>query len=77
MNVIRIQGGPSGRGHAFVDFAFALVKEVYNVAELSILCQQTVFRNQMDHPVHMCTSAFRLTAAKLTDVKQLPELGRS
>ena len=62
----------SGRGHAFVDFAFALVKEVYNVAELSILCQQTVFR-----PVHMCTSAFRLTAAKLTDVKQLPELGRS
>ena len=42
-----LQGGASGRGQAFVDIELT---GVYTVAELFI-CQQTVFHNQMVHPV--------------------------
>ena len=48
---IYLRGGLSGQAQPFV-VSCALELEGHTVAELWIWCQQTVLRDQMDHPVH-------------------------
>ena len=64
-----VQGGPFNQEKDFVDIEIsscALVLEVYTMAELWILCQQTVFRDQMDHPVVWFSRPYNLSTGKMS-----------